>query len=392
MNLRGHTMSILTIRFSPDGSSLATSSGDGTIRLWDISPAGSREVFTLGEHQTSVRDIAYSPDDARLATASDDGKVMIWDGATGKLLHTLSHSMGRVNAVAFSPDGMPLVSSGEDFAVRVWDVDTGNEVMTWHAHEDVQGEELDYKIGGIYQGVIPVSYSPDGRLIASAGEDGTARIWDAQNGTLLHTLNLHPNGNGGTNLKFSSDGSRLATATDIAGPKKVPGGDLEALVIIWDVATGRDMLTLKIPQRIWGLDFSPDGNQLATSGSDGYIMIWDAHTGTELFTLPGHSSTVKSVAYSPDGSRLATAAGDLIRVWDLASRQTLITLPGPSLVSAVNFNSDGSRLANSSLDGTARVYTLDVNELMSIANNRLTRWFTLDECRQYLHLEECPPR
>jgi len=121
--------------------------------------------------------------------------------------------------------------------------------------------------------------------------------------------------------------------------------------------------------------------------------IWDGESGKELRTLRGHSGSVNSVAFSPDGKRMATASDDqTAKVWDAESGKELLTLRGHSgHVKAVIFSPDGKRLATASEDGTVQVYAFDLRELLNLARSRVTRTFTPDECQLYFQSKTCPP-
>jgi WD40 repeat protein len=121
--------------------------------------------------------------------------------------------------------------------------------------------------------------------------------------------------------------------------------------------------------------------------------VWDAASGQELLTLFGHTDTVSGVAFSPDGTRLATTSWDkTVKVWNVASGQELLTLSGHTeRVKRIAFSPDGTRLVTASEDGTVRVYTLDIEELMGLAQQRVTRSLRPEECQKYLHQEQCPP-
>jgi WD40 repeat protein len=394
MTLSGHKDSLTSVQFSPDSASLASIDGSGTAKIWDITPEGRRELLTLAKHEDRVWQVAYSTDSTRLATSSFDGKVRIWDAETGELLQTLTGHKGRVYGIAFHPDGTRLVSSGSDFSIRIWDISTGQELMQLLGHEDIQGEDADYLVGGLHPGVLAVAYSPDGRWIASTGEDSTTSIWDSETGTLRQTLSIHPDRFGGTNVVFSPDGKRLATATDSAGP--IDDKDNQVLVMIWDTETWQNLVTLSgFGNRVWGLDFSPDSSQLATAAPTGGmgVQFWDTRSGEEILLLPGGASIeAHRATFSPDGKHMITAGVNLPTIWDLGTLSKLSTLPGPNgTVTGLSFSPDGTRLATAGRDGTARIYLLEIDDLMNLAEERLTRWFTSEECRQFLHVEQCPP-
>jgi WD40 repeat protein/serine/threonine protein kinase/DNA-binding SARP family transcriptional activator len=386
MALMGHEGIILDLSFSPDHKSLATASGDGTIKVWDITPEGSRELLTRLSHEDQIWSMTFSPDGTLFATASFDGTARIWRADSGDLVHKLSGHQGEVHGVSFSPDGARLATSGGDNTVRIWDVRSGQELRTLTGHELAPNN---YDIASLIPGVLAVAYSPDGNLLASVGEDGTARIWDSERGDLLRTLILHPQRHGGVNVTFSPDGARLAVVTDLHGP----GPELGALLKVWDVKTWQETLSIDLPDRGRGLDFSPDGAQLVTTGFGGYVIVWDPLTGQRLYSLTSaDTDEIGDAAFSPDGSRLVISGPVGARVWDLNSRTELFTLAGHKRgVSAVAFNPEGARIATAGFDGVVRVYTTDIDELIGIAESRLTRWFTQEECQRFLHTDTCPP-
>ncbi len=137
--------------------------------------------------------------------------------------------------------------------------------------------------------------------------------------------------------------------------------------------------------------FSPDGTELATAGGDGG-SVWDARSGKRIARLRG-ASAFGAIAFSPDGTRIATGGDDgTVRLWDPASGQTTLTLTGHTgAITGVGFSPDGTRIASTSFDGTLRVYVLSVERLEQIARARLTRTLTRAECLQYLDVVPCPP-
>jgi hypothetical protein len=193
--------------------------------------------------------------------------------------------------------------------------------------------------------VCGVTFSPDGKRLASASEDLTVKIWDAASGQELLTLKGHTDWVNG--VLFSPDGKRLASAS----------GD--GTVKLWDAASDQELLTLKgHTDSVYGVSFSPDGKRLASASRDQTVKLWDAASGQELLTLKGHTEGVSSVSFSPDGKRLASASGDgTVKLWDAASGQELLTLKGHTeYVSGVTFSPDGKRLASASFDQTVKLW------------------------------------
>lgn len=138
-----------------------------------------------------------------------------------------------------------------------------------------------------------------------------------------------------------------------------------------------------------------NGTRLVTGSNDATAKVWEADTGRELFTLSGHTANIWSVAFSPDGRQIATASGDkTTKIWDATTGEELLTLPaslGDAMSVSFSPRDGGAELAVASADGIVRVYLLRLPELLALAQARLTRGFTPEECRRYLHVEQCPP-
>ena len=232
--------------------------------------------------------------------------------------------------MAFSPDGKRLASASNDGTVKVWDAATGQETLTLKGHTRL----------GLERGVQPRRQAARLRRRRTDGE-GVGR----RTGQETLTLKGHTGEVG--SVAFSPDGKRLATAS----------GD--GTVKVWDAATGQETLTLKGHTSVsTSVAFSPDGKRLASASRDETVKVWDAATGQETLTLKGHTSDVRSVAFSPDGKRLASASDDrTVKVWDAATGQETLTLKGHNgHVTSVAFSPDGKRLASASVDRTVKVW------------------------------------
>ncbi len=374
--LAGHTGEVWGAFFSPDGIHLATGSRDGTARVWDISPAGSRDWLTFapaGSH------LVYSADGTRLANSSSGNTAKILDALTGKELLTLSGHTNTIRSVAFSPDGTRLATASVDQTVKVWDLATGKQLLS------LSTPTFPFPAG------LRLTFSPDGQRIAAASSENSARVWDVATGKELLALRGHAQPVVGA--AYSPDGSRIATPC------------LDGTAKVWDAATGKELLTLSGHKAgLWVVSFSPDGKRIATASQDGTAKVWDvstplntgAATGQLLLTLSGHLGNVMDAVFSPDGTRLATASLDgTIKLWDVStgsgrSEQPLTFFnPGGNYFIAVAFAPDGKRLAAGG-GGTIRIYALPLDDIITIAKSRVTRALTTDECRKYLHAEECP--
>lgn len=372
LSLAGHNGSVVNLAFSPDGRTLSSGSLDGTVKLWAVTPQDGREWLTLAEHSDVSFDVKYGPESRLLATTSFDGTAMIWDAQSGNLLHTFSGSPAPVSAADFSADGQRLATGSFDGTATVWGVASGEQLLTMTGHE---GDVRD------------VAFHPNGELLATASGDGTLRLWDAGNGEQLYLFDQ--NEREVERVTFSPDGRWLASA------------GLDGTARLFDV-TSKEQLGVVSGHDAWllGVAFSPDGGRLATTGNDGLVKVWDVtdpRAPQELWTLSGHQGEVWSAAFSPDGQQLATISFDgMVKVWDVrdgqetASASREILSLGPSNDGHdVAFSPDGRFLAATSASGLVRVYVTSVEDLMSLAQSRVTRTLTADECRQYMPESNC---
>lgn len=302
--LTGHTSWVNCCAFSHDGQMLASGSGDGTARIWNV--ATGLEQMVLRGHAGRVMGCAFSPtDDRLLATAAEDATLKIWEVTTGRLLHTLTGHTSWVNDCDFSPDGALLASASTDGTVRLWDT------TNWATRQVLEGHP---------DRVLKCAFSPDGSLLASTGLVGALRVWDAASGELRLTVDVGEDVRL-YGLAWSSDGRQIATA----------GSD--GMLILWDAMTGAAMQTKVIPNdRLNACAFAPGNDRVALALEARRVAVWRPARPEAVGFMQGHTDRVTDCAFTPDGSLSASAAGDMtLKIWHGDPLLVVDTQPSASI-------------------------------------------------------------
>jgi len=291
-----------TAVISPNGRRLAKTHnaiGDYRVILADIHAGGDggdegdADIELIG-HEDLVASMVFNHDGSLLASADYAGVVCVWDTARGVLLERFTDHLDHANSVAFSPGANLLASAGGlDSTITLRDLDTG-QVRTLRGHTNR---------------VPSVSFSPDGRVLASASMDGTVRLWDIATGQVRRVFRPHDE-RGVRTVRFSPDGLVLAT-----------GGDDDSVALI-DLRSGEIVSLRGHPTAVFNLAFGPEGRVLVSGDRGGNLMLWDVQTHKRLITLPKHQDMIMSISISPDGSTMATSSGGHdpeVRLWDLGA-------------------------------------------------------------------------
>jgi len=290
---------VTALAVSPDGRTIASGSPDTTIRLWHARD-GSAITMTQNGVRNHVNGIAFSPDRRRLASANQDGTVTLRDAASLEPIgQPLATGHGAVRAIAFSAAGDRMVTTGTDAVVRVWNAND----LTLRARLD-----------GTDKHPLGLAISRDGRRVVVSYLDGRLEIWnlpeDPRRRATARIVNAHSDAV--RDVAFSPDGRLIASAGD------------DRVLRLWEAATGR---AVGEPFRghagnVNALAFSPDGQWIASGSDDETLRLWDVATGSPIGQpLRGHSFVVVSVAFHPDGQSVVSGGADrTVRIWPVGAR------------------------------------------------------------------------
>jgi len=291
--LKGHNDIIRSIAWSPDGKFLASGSYDNIIKLWDLS--NGEQIRTFRGHTERVLSIDFSPNSKNLISGSKDKTIKLWKVSSGLEIKSFREHDAIVRSVKFSPNGRYIASGSGDKTAKIWNVATGIEL---------------YTLSGHHGQVWSVAFSPNGRLLATGSESNNSssiKIWRTGNGDLVKTLE----GSHGKalSLDFHPDNSMLACA--IGGWDEKKGNWIVGKIDLWNVPKGQLVKALKkgISSTVVSVDFSPDGELLASGNNDRMVRLWDVKSRREIASLRGHSYIVSSVKFNPNGKMLASASG-----------------------------------------------------------------------------------
>lgn len=349
--LEGHLLSVRTVQFSPDGQTVASGSWDGTIRLWDTKTGQCRKTLEIPldepEENLLTHLIAFASDFPTMISASADCILRLWDIETGKCLSALHHGSDITTAI-ISSNGQIAVSGSEDGLLRLWNVQTGkcrNKIDI-----DIDTESI-------------LAFTPNEKTVMCGSENGSLVLCDVQTGDFCRVFLDRD----AWAMTFSPDGLTVAAKS------------WHCTIWLFDVKTGdccnmfrNDSLIEAeeelFPEEIWSLEFSPDGQTIASVCDDYAIRLWDVKTG-KCRSILGNNSFVEIenqysldfnflLAFSPDGQTIASSAGDSnIQLWSIQTGACLSTLRGHSgKINEIIFSPDGHMIVSASGDSTARLW------------------------------------
>ncbi|NEQ37227.1 MAG: hypothetical protein F6K40_13510 [Okeania sp. SIO3I5] len=376
-----HQGQTLTVAISPDGKTLASGSGDTTVKLWK--PNGDL-LHTFRSHQAPVYDVKFSPDGEIIASASMDRTIKLWR-KNGTLWKTLRGHQAVVRKVAFSPDGKTLASVCEDGKMKLWYIeekepipitltkgkeallsldfspdgkllavgDSYGKVQLWELPE---GELLKTFTAQTAR-VLSVVFNPDGKILASASEDGTIAFWN-QEGVLLTTIKADQGSVRG--LAFSSNGKVLAS------------GGSDSRVKLWRLENPLLTRLFGHTAGVHGVAFSAD-NQLIGSVSSNETILWESD-GSIKKKIPGKNSAFADIAFSPKKNIFAISAGVVVELWQTDGKLLETLKEHEAEIRNLAFSPDGKLLASASIDRTVKLWSLEGDEVTTFKDHQAGVW------------------
>ncbi len=379
--IRGYAANITSTSLSADGSLLAIGGFGADVTLWNLATDTQVGEFT---HLEPALAVSLSPNGSQLAVASGSS-IFLWDVATQMQVAELQGHDATVRGVNYFPDGQRIVSASIDGTARIWDLASGTVVAELRQASAVRVAVTDRA----------------GELVATGADDGSVSLWDASSGVELLSFSAHATPV--TALSFNDGGSLLATSTGLFSILATGGASdkASAETRVWDVGTDLRRQPLTVPSvdpsgieatlalvratsrslfrgpqtsRVVDIALSPSGTQMAVSSVSGQVTLWDTATGSLMGTLVGHGLPVTGISYDPTENRLATSAGDGVRIWDPVSGR-LLTEPITNEQSLrvrsgwytdVEFSPDGQSLAVTRADSTLSVVDASTGDLVGL--------------------------
>ena len=332
----GYKSAAFSVEFLQESRALVSSHWGTTGKVfWDVASRKMQRIFpSLTERSPLRRTVALSPRDELLAAETGDASIKVWNIASDTLVAELTEHENHVISFSFSPIGKYLVSAGTEGELFVWDVEHWEKQHSLQPSENGGVEPAQWRMGD-----KRIAFHPDGKRVAAISYNDKARVWDIESGEHLATLPLPEDLEGpipykgdrqeiqqpeNPMLERSSNPLLRAIAFSSCGTLIACGRENE--VILWDTNTSQIRMVIRLPETSWrpyALAFSRSGHYLAVGswwcGTDSVpIQLWEVATGENVHTFWGHASDIQDLAFSPDGSLLASGSFDgTVLLWDM---------------------------------------------------------------------------
>ena len=353
------------IVFSPDGVHIAVSSNIG---VWLYDAKTGRELALIDTQSIWGNPIAFSPDGAKLAVV-DEREMKLWNVSTQTSTTAFEGDAG-LGAVAFSPDGTKLASGSVDKTVKLWDVSTGKNINTLTGHKDRVGS---------------VAFSPDGTKLASGSADKTVKLWDVSTGKNINTLTGHKDRV--ESIAFSPDGTKLASGSadetvklwDVSTGENIntfgETGSASAAVQMLQIFSGRGSSSTQRKSPVTSVAFSPDGTTLASGELGGMVKLWNVSTGKNINTFHGPGGLSTSVAFSPDGTKLASSISGgygTVEIREVTTGKNINTIAGHlDGVQSIVFSPDSTKLAAGLSGAGVKLWEIETGQQVATFSEKM---------------------
>lgn len=362
--LQGHSDEIYAAAFSRDGKLIATGSDDQTVRVWDANTGAALKKLT--GHQWRVTSVDFVPDSDLVISASWDQTIKVWDLTAEPERIVLPAHTDAVTCMTVNEEAGLMATGARDGSVRIWQIDGMNTIHEFHDHEkpvqdvafndngtriasaswdatirvrDLENDDPPLVLRGHTGMVLAARFVPGTSTLLTGSPDNTIRVWNTDAGKLMrvieghddhiHTIRFRPD-----NQQFASSGHRS--------------------IRLWDAQTFSPQAVIRreIVREDYSLEYSPDGRQLA-AGTERSIGFWQPDDGSFIDSVLANRDEMRSIDYSPNGSRLVSVAVDgTVRIWDVKHRTPLITLrDAPAAVRRAVFRPDGDAVIGGLDDG-----------------------------------------
>ncbi|MBF2027603.1 MAG: caspase family protein [Oscillatoriales cyanobacterium C42_A2020_001] len=402
--LKGHTSAIQSIQPSQDGSLIATTGADGTVRIWTSTVGG--ELPSLKLKDSAIEWANFQPN-AGILVLGSDGTFRRWQmvsggdtkpdsiattlqptSVAGRLIDQLATD-SRLSSVVASSDGKLFAIANNQGRVEVWQMQPDQSLIHLHTLQSATPESQTVTQTKSEQPQVTIihrlAFSQDGQKLVGIGVDKVLRVWDVSSGQLLHQLTGHEALV--EHVHFSPSGKQIISAS------------WDRTARIWDTDSGALIRTLSHSDAVTNAQFSADGQRILTTSLDGTARVIDATTGALQVILAGHRGAVLDGDFSPDGQLLVTASADgTARLWDAntgverAILRPLRSGAAQELIKQVTFSPDGQHVATLSDSGILHLWAANWQGLLELARDRSLRQLKPEECLRYLRLTPtaCP--